>query len=78
MEIKILGTGCPKCQKLEQIARDVAAARGIDAKFEHIRDRAEILKYPVIGTPALVIEGQVKASGRIPSKEEIAAWLDNP
>jgi small redox-active disulfide protein 2 len=75
MDIKILGTGCPKCQRLEQLTREVAVELGVDAQFEHVRDMAQIMKYPVLSTPALVIDGEVKVAGRMPSKDELARWL---
>ena len=75
MDIKILGTGCPKCQRLEQLTREVAVELGVDAQFEHVRDMAQIMKYPVLSTPALVVDGEVKVSGRMPSKDELARWL---
>ena len=75
MDIKILGSGCPKCQRLEQLTREVAADIGVDAQFEHVRDIARIMEYSVLSTPALVIEGEVKVAGRMPTKEEISHWL---
>ncbi len=75
MDIKILGSGCPKCQRLEQLTREVAGELGVDARFEHVRDMAEIMKYPIVSTPALVVEGDVKVAGRMPSKEELVGWL---
>ncbi len=75
MDIKILGSGCAKCQRLEQLTREVAVELGVDAQFEHVRDMAQIMKYPVLSTPALVVEGEVKVAGRMPSKEELALWL---
>jgi small redox-active disulfide protein 2 len=75
MEIKILGTGCPKCQRLEQLAREVAAELGLAPRFEHVRDMAAIVQYPILSTPALVVDGDVRVSGRLPSKAELAAWL---
>jgi len=75
MDIKILGTGCPKCQRLEQLTREVAVELGVDAQFEHVRDMAMIMKYPVLSTPALVVDGEVKVAGRMPSKDELARWL---
>ncbi|MBK8336033.1 MAG: TM0996/MTH895 family glutaredoxin-like protein [Sterolibacteriaceae bacterium] len=75
MDIKILGSGCAKCQRLEQLTREVAADLGIEAQFDHVRDMAKIMEYPVVCTPALVIDGEVKAAGRMPSKEEIGRWL---
>lgn len=75
MDIKILGSGCAKCQRLEQLTREVAAELGVDAQFDHVREMAKIMEYPVVGTPALVIDGEVKVAGRMPSKEEIGRWL---
>ena len=75
MQIKILGTGCAKCQRLEQLTREVVAELGIEAEFDHVRDMKMIMAYPVMTTPALVIDEAVKVSGRMPSKEEIAGWL---
>ena len=75
MIIKILGTGCAKCERLEQLTREVVAELGIEASFEHVRDMASIMAYPVMSTPALVIDEEVAVFGRIPSKQEIAGWL---
>jgi len=75
MDIKILGSGCPKCQRLEQLTREVATDLGVDFQVEHVRDIAKIMEYAVLATPALVVDGEVKVSGRMPSKEEIGRWL---
>lgn len=75
MDIKILGSGCARCQRLEQLTREVALELGVDAQFEHVYDMAQIMKYPILGTPALVVEGEVKVAGRMPSKQELALWL---
>jgi small redox-active disulfide protein 2 len=75
MQIKILGTGCAKCIRLEQLTREVVAELGIAADFEHVREMSRIMAYPIISTPALVVDEEVKAAGRIPSKAEIAGWL---
>jgi len=75
MLIRILGTGCAKCQRLEQLTREVAAELGIAADFEHVREMDKIMAYPIMSTPALVVDEDVKCSGRIPSREEIAGWL---
>jgi len=77
MDIKILGSGCPKCQRLEQLTRETAVELGIDAHFEHVREVAKIVEFNVLSTPALVIDGDVKAAGRLPSKPEISAWLES-
>lgn len=78
MEIKILGGGCPKCKRLEQLTRDVVAELGVEATFSHVREMTEIMNYDVLSTPALVIDEEVKASGRIPRKNEIKAWVSDP
>jgi small redox-active disulfide protein 2 len=75
MDIKILGSGCPKCQRLEQLTREAANELGIVAEFDHVRDLAKIMEYPVLGTPALVIDGEVKVAGRMPGRDEIKRWL---
>ena len=75
MLIKILGSGCAKCQRLEQLTREVAAELGIDAQFDHVREMDKIMAYPIMTTPALVINEEVKVSGRMPSKDEISGWL---
>ena len=75
MMIKILGSGCAKCQRLEQLTREVAAELGIDAQFDHVREMDKIMAYPIMTTPALLIDEAVKVSGRMPSKDEISGWL---
>lgn len=75
MLIKILGTGCAKCQRLEQLTREVVGELGLAADFEHVRDMERIMVYPILSTPALVVDEAVKVSGRMPSKDEIADWL---
>ena len=75
MQIKILGTGCAKCQRLEQLTREVVAELGVEAQFEHVRDMQAIMAYPVMTTPALVIDEEVMVFGRMPSKDEIAGWV---
>jgi len=75
MEIKILGGGCPKCQRLEALAREAAAELGVEAIFGHVKEMDKIMAYDIIGTPALVIDEVVKSSGRIPQKDKITAWI---
>ena len=75
MLIKILGTGCAKCNRLEQLAREAAAELGVAADFEHVTQMEQIMAYPIMTTPALVVDEQVKCSGRIPSKDELRSWL---
>ena len=75
MLIKILGSGCAKCDRLEQLTREVVAELGLTARFEHVREMDRIMAYPVMTTPALVVDEVVKVSGRLPSKTELAGWL---
>jgi small redox-active disulfide protein 2 len=75
VEIKVLGSGCPKCRRLEALAREAAQELGIDATFIKVKDIDEITSYDIISTPALVIDEEVKVSGRIPDKQAIKAWL---
>ena len=75
MEVKILGSGCPKCQRLEQLAREAAAEAGIEVTITKVTDMQAIMQYPILATPGLVIDEELKSSGRIPRKEEIATWL---
>jgi len=75
MEIKILGGGCAKCHRLEKLAQEAAAELGIMAIFTEVKDMDKIMDYDIIGTPALVVNEEVKASGRVPSKDEIKGFL---
>ena len=75
MEIKILGTGCSKCKTLEKLTRDVVSKNGIDATITKVEDIMEIMKYNIMTTPALVIDGRVVTKGIIPSAEEIKQLL---
>lgn len=76
MEIKVLGPGCQKCQQTEKIVREVVAESGTDAQIEKVTDIMKIAGYGVLGTPAVVIDGEVKCVGKVPSAEEIKAWLE--
>ncbi|MBL8429965.1 MAG: TM0996/MTH895 family glutaredoxin-like protein [Dechloromonas sp.] len=75
MLIKILGSGCAKCNRLEQLTREAVAELGLDATFEHVKDMDKIMAYPIMTTPALVVDEAVKVSGRMPSKDELLGWL---
>ena len=75
MKIEILGTGCPKCKQLEANAKKAVDELKIKAVIEKVTDVGEIVDYGVMSTPAIVINGEVKASGRIPTTEEIKKWL---
>lgn len=71
MEIKILGMGCPKCKLLEENTRRALQELGISANIEKVQDVNKIMEYNVIFTPGLVVNGEVKVAGKVPSKEEI-------
>ena len=75
MEIKVLGPGCPKCKQTEQRVREAVAEAGITANIEKVTDIMEIAGYGVFGTPAVVIDEQVKSVGKIPSKKEVKSWI---
>ncbi len=75
MEIKILGTGCDKCQTLETVTHQAVDELGLSAEFEKVTDPGEIASWGVMATPALVIDDDVVASGRVPSKADIVALL---
>jgi small redox-active disulfide protein 2 len=75
LEIKVLGPGCDRCDKLEMDVMDVAAEMNLPAAVDHIRDIKEIGSYGVMGTPALVIDGKVVSVGAVPSKEKIRQLL---
>ncbi len=75
MEIAILGTGCPKCHKLAAEAEQAVAELGLDCEIRKVTAVAEIMKYGVMITPALVIDGEVKVVGKVPSCAEIKAMI---
>lgn len=76
MEIKILGTGCPKCKRLEQLAHQALEKSGVaEATVIKVTDINAITAYPIMSTPGLVINEEVKCSGRLPRVDEIVAWI---
>lgn len=75
MEIKILGPGCSRCNATEKLVMDVLAEAGVDAKVEKVTDLMKIAEYGVFGTPAVVVDGQVKCVGKIPKKEDVKKWI---
>jgi small redox-active disulfide protein 2 len=75
VNIKVLGSGCANCKKLEAVTQKVVTNLGIEAQIDHVTDYADIMKYPILSTPGLVIDEKVVSSGRIPSESEIEGWL---
>lgn len=75
MKVEVLGTGCPKCNQLEQNAKAAVASLGLTCEVSHVKDMNEIVSRGVMMTPALAIDGTVKVMGKVPSAEEIAKLL---
>lgn len=75
MEIKVLGTGCPKCKSLEKATREAVAEAGISASVTKVEDIVEIMNFGVMTTPALVVDGKVVVKGKVPSVAEIKSLL---
>ena len=75
MLIQILGTGCPKCQKLEENARQAASELNFDFQIEKVKDLQQIMTFGVMITPALVVDGVLKVAGKVPGAEDIKKLL---
>ena len=75
LTIKILGSGCANCKKLEAIARDAVTHAGVEAQIEKVTEYADIMKYNILSTPGLVINEKVVSAGRIPSEAQIVSML---
>lgn len=74
-KIEILGSGCPKCHKLEAMVKEAVAKHGLEAEVTHVYDLNKILEYGVMITPAMVVDGELKISGKLPSEEELLRAL---
>jgi small redox-active disulfide protein 2 len=75
MDIKVLGTGCPKCKTLEKLTRDAVEELGIDANITKVEDIMDIMQYNVAKTPALVVDGKVLVKGSLPSYDALKKML---
>jgi small redox-active disulfide protein 2 len=75
VEIKVLGTGCAKCNMLEQVTKDAVARLGLDVEVQHVTDMEEIVRYGVMSTPALVVDDKVRLAGRVPRVDDVVALL---
>ncbi|MGO9021608.1 MAG: thioredoxin family protein [Syntrophobacteraceae bacterium] len=75
MNIKVLGPGCKKCHETEKVVKEVIAETGSDAVLEYVTDIAEIAKLGIFSTPAVVVDGQVKLTGKVPKRPEVKSWL---
>jgi small redox-active disulfide protein 2 len=75
INVKVLGSGCTNCKRLEATVRKVVESRHLDAEIEKVTDYAEIMKFPILSTPGLVVNNTLVSAGRIPSESEIVHWL---
>jgi small redox-active disulfide protein 2 len=75
MEIKVLGPGCSRCEKLEQEVRNALAELNVAANVEKVKDIQQIMSYKIMSTPGLVINDKVKVFGRVPNKDEVKKYI---
>jgi small redox-active disulfide protein 2 len=76
MNIKVLGSGCSNCHKVKAVVHEVVSELGLEnATIQEVTDMKEIMKYPVLATPGLVVDEKLVSAGRIPSKAEVTTWL---
>jgi small redox-active disulfide protein 2 len=76
MKIEILGTGCPKCKKLNELVEEAINDLGVSAEIIKVTDINKIIDYGVMVTPALVIDGEIKVAGKVPNKQEVTQWIE--
>ena len=76
MEIKVFGTGCTRCNELEQMVKELVNTRTCGSKVLHVTDLKEMMSLGVFSTPAVMVNGVLKCSGRVPTQAEVANWLD--
>lgn len=75
MKVEVLGVGCAKCHKLEEMVKEIVSKHGIDAEVVKVEDIKVFGKYGVFMTPALVIDGQVKIAGKLPKEADVLKWM---
>ena len=75
LKIKVLGVGCANCKKVEEVTRQALTYMSLQAEIIKVTDHAEIMNYPILSTPGLVINEKLVCSGRIPSQTELTTWL---
>ena len=75
MDVKILGTGCPNCKRLERVTREALADLGLEVSVSKVTAMGEIMTYDILSTPGLVIDGEVVSSGRVPSRSELRCFF---
>jgi len=75
LKIKVLGVGCANCKKVEEVTRQALTYMSLQAEIIKVTDNAEIMNYPILSTPGLVINEKLVCSGRIPSQTELTTWL---
>ncbi|MGZ8271631.1 MAG: thioredoxin family protein [Methylotenera sp.] len=74
-DIKVLGTGCAKCQLTVKLLEEAAKAKGVEITLEKIEDIQKIMTYDIMATPAVVIDGKVVHAGGIPARDKVASWF---
>ncbi len=77
IKIQVLGTGCPKCKKMAEVAENAAAEMGMEFELEKVTDLNQIMSFGVMMTPALVVNGEVKVAGKVPSKSQMTEYINN-
>ncbi len=75
MKIEVLGMGCAKCKKLAEVAAQAVRELGVEAQIVKVEEAKEIMKYNILSTPGLVVDGQLKAAGRVPSLDEVKGFI---
>ena len=76
MEIKVLGPGCSKCKKTEELIREAVAESGVEARVVKVTDMLDIARHGVFGTPAVIVDGKVKSVGKVPDKKDLLSWIE--